>query len=197
MSSVKAFSDEQLRTLINLRQRYEVWMDAERSLASMPYDLRRKTVSGREYLYEILDRTGNGKSLGPWSDALEAKFTHYHETKRASKAQRDGAREVLNESARLYRALRLPLLSSEAGPLLREIDRRALLGSHLLVVGTNAMAAYAIEAAGALIGAPDETEDFDLAWTAEKEQEPDALIWEMLKSVDPTYTVNTERSFQA
>jgi len=197
MSAVKPFSDEQLRTLINLRQRYEVWMDAEQNLAAMPYDLRRKTVSGYDYLYEIHDRSGNGKSLGRWNDDLEAKFLAYRDEKTASKAQRDGAREVLDESARLYRALRLPLLSSDAGPLLREIDRRGLLGSHLIVVGTNAMAAYAIEAAGALIDAPDETEDFDLAWSAEQSEEPDALVWDMLKSVDPTFTVNTERSFQA
>ena len=34
-------SDEQARNLVNLRQRYEVWIDAERELAAMPYDLRR------------------------------------------------------------------------------------------------------------------------------------------------------------
>jgi len=29
MASVKPFSDEQARLLVNLRQRYEVWMAAE------------------------------------------------------------------------------------------------------------------------------------------------------------------------
>lgn len=197
MAATKPFSDEQLRTLINLRQRYEVWAEAERALFEMPYDLRRKTVSGRAYLYEIFDRGGNGKSLGVWNEELGQQFKDYKDQKEALKKQRRVAREVLDESARLYRALRLPLLSSEAGPLLREIDKRNLLGSHLLVVGTNAMAAYAVEAAGAILGAPDETEDFDLAWSAETTDESDAQIWEMLKSVDPTFTVNMERSFQA
>lgn len=50
MKSVRPFTDEQLRTLINLRQRYEVWVEAERKLFAMPYDLRRKTVSGKDYL---------------------------------------------------------------------------------------------------------------------------------------------------
>jgi len=197
MAAVKPFSDEQLRTLINLRQRYEVWMDAERRLAAMPYDLRRKTVSGHEYLYEIFDRSGNGRSLGRIDAELEETFRLYRAEKDAAKIQRDGAREVLDESARLYRALRLPLLSSEAGPILREIDRRGLLGSHLLVVGTNAMAAYAIEAAGLIIGAPDETEDFDLAWAREEADDAAMPLWEMLKAVDSTFTINTERSFQA
>lgn len=197
LAAVKPFTDEQLRTLINLRQRYEVWMDAERALARMPYDLRIKTVSGKSYLYEIFGRSGNGKSLGRLDDALEAKFHAYRQEKQQMQAQRDGARGVLEESARLYRALRLPMLSSGAGPILQECDRRELLGSHLLVVGTNAIAAYALEAAGFLVGAPEETEDFDLAWSAIESEEPDTLLWDMLKSVDPTFTVNTERSFQA
>jgi len=197
MTAVRPFTDEQLRTLINLRQRYQVWMEAERGLARMPYDLRIKTVSGKSYLYEIFDRRGNGKSLGRLSDALEARFQSYREEKQRLQAQREGARPALDESARLYRALRLPMLSTGAGPILQECDRRNLLGSHLLVIGTNAIAAYCLEAAGFLVGAAKETEDFDLAWSAVESEEPETLLWNMLKSVDPTFTVNTERTFQA
>ena len=197
MAAVRPFSDEQLRTLINLRQRYEVWMEAERVLARMPYDLRIKTVSGKAYLYEIFDRSGNGKSLGRLTDELEAKFQSYREEKQRFQAQREGARSALDESARLYRALRLPMLSSGAGPILQECDRRDLLGGRLRVIGTNAIAAYALEAAGFLVGAPEETEDFDFAWSAVESEEPETLLWDMLKSADPTFTVNTERTFQA
>jgi hypothetical protein len=59
------FIDELSRLLVNLRPRYEAWMDAERISAALPYDLRRKHVNGRDYLYRILDRGGNRKSLGP------------------------------------------------------------------------------------------------------------------------------------
>src|SRR5690606_41487649 len=59
----RPFSPEQERALINLRHRYEGWIEAERELASLPYDLRRKKVGQYEYLYEIFDRSGNGKSL--------------------------------------------------------------------------------------------------------------------------------------
>jgi hypothetical protein len=200
MPSTLPFSDEQLRNIINLRQRYEVWMDAEQKLYALPYDLRRKTVSGGDYLYEIFDRSGNGKSLGPWSDAHQARFDSYRVEKAEAKIRQNGARAVLEESARLYRALRLPLLSSEAGPICREADRRGLMGTHLLVVGTNAMAAYALEASGSILEAPDETEDFDLAWIAQMDQEEDtaeARVWDMLKAVDSTFTINTERDFQA
>ncbi|MEW4448978.1 GSU2403 family nucleotidyltransferase fold protein [Qipengyuania sp. JC766] len=196
MAAIQPFSAEQERALINMRQRYDAWIEAERELYAMPYDLRRKKVGDYEYLYEIFDRSGNGKSLGAWDDEKEVQFEDYKAAKASLKERRDGARDALNESSRIARALRLPMLSADAGPILREADRRSLLGSHLLVVGTNAMAAYAIEAAGTFRDVPDETEDFDLAWTAD-EPEDGTQLWDMLKAVDPTFTINTEREFQA
>lgn len=196
MAVIQPFSAEQERALINMRQRYDAWIEAERELYAMPYDLRRKKVGDYEYLYEIFDRSGNGKSLGAWDDEKQAQLADYKAAKSALRERRDGARNALGESSRIARALRLPLLSADAGPILREADRRSLLGSHLLVVGTNAMAAYALEAAGTFRDVPDETEDFDLAWTAD-EPEDGTQLWDMLKAVDPTFTINTEREFQA
>ncbi|MBS0273382.1 MAG: hypothetical protein JSR55_03060 [Proteobacteria bacterium] len=196
MARFDPFSDEQARALVNLDQRYRVWMEAERALAALPYDLRRKDVSGRTYLYEITDRSGNGRSLGPWSPENETKFEAYRADKAAAKERRDQYRATAQETGRLCRALRLPQLANPAGEILREADRRDLLGSHLLVIGTNAMSAYAAEAGGFIRDAPDETNDFDLAWSAEEPGEGPTL-WQMLKAVDPTFTVNTERNFQA
>lgn len=197
VSRFDPFTDEQMRCIVNLRQRYEVWIEAERALIGLPYDLRRKKVAGREYLYEIEDRGGNGKSLGPIDDDKEAALAGYRESKAMAKSRRVESARLLEESCRLYRALRLPLLASEAGEILREADRRDLLGGHLIVIGTNAMPAYAIEAAGFIRGAPDETQDCDLAWTATEDSGERQPVWSMLKAVDATYTVNTERSFQA
>lgn len=194
---IRPFTDEQARTLVNLEQRYQVWIEADRALAALPYDLRRKEIGERSYLYEIRDRSGNGKSLGPWSEAHEAKLTAYRAEKVDLKNRRDQSRAQLDETGRLGRALRLPMLASAAGPILREADRRNLLGEQLLVVGTNAMAAYAIEAGGFIREAPDETDDFDLAWSAREPQEGGRILWDMLKAVDETFTVNTERTFQA
>ena len=196
MAVIQPFSAEQERALINMRQRYDAWIEAERELYAMPYDLRRKKVGDYEYLYEIFDRSGNGKSLGAWDNEKQTQLEDYKAAKSALRERRDGARDALGESSRIARALRLPLLSADAGPILREADRRSLLGSHLLVVGTNAMAAYALEAAGTFRDVPDETEDFDLAWTAD-EPEDGTQLWDMLKAVDPTFTINTEREFQA
>jgi hypothetical protein len=191
------FTDEQTRTLINLEQQYQVWMDAERALAAMPYDLRRKEVGGKSYLYEINDRRGNGRSLGPWTDEQARKLDTYKAAKEEAKTRRASARAALDETARICRALRVPLLATEAGEIVREADRRRLLGDRLLVVGTNALAAYSIEAGGFIQDAPLETQDFDLAWSSQEVAPDQQVVWDMLKAVDSTYTINMERTFQA
>jgi hypothetical protein len=196
MAIVQRFTDEQARALINLDQQYKVWMETEQTLFALPYDLRRKEVGGRIYLYEILDRNGNGKSLGPWSDENEAKFETYRRAKSEAKDRRDASLTVLKETGQVTRALRLPQLAAPAGEILREADIRSLLGSHLLVVGTNVLSAYAIEAGG-IITLSDETQDFDMTWSAKSVPQQDQVVWKMLKAVDPTFTVNTERPFQA
>jgi hypothetical protein len=64
------------------------------------------------------------------------------------------------------------------------------------VVGTNAISAYMIEA-NATILLPGETEDFELAWVAEHSEDDAQRVWDILKAVDPTFTINSERDFQA
>ena len=194
--AVSPFSDEQLRALINLRPRYEALIEAERGLAKLPYNVVRKSIAGREYLYEAVDRANNGNSLGPMSPELERKFDDYHAAKRDLKSRRAIAQGLIAEIGRIARPYRLPMLSSEAGELLRELDRRGLLDGALMVVGTNCLPAYSLEAGGTIADAPDETEDFDIAWVAERDSEASAL-WAALKAVDPTFTVNSERQFQA
>jgi len=197
MVRIDQFSDEQARTLINLEQQYQVWIEAEQRLHALPYNLVRKEVKGHSYLYEVLDRQNNARSLGPWSEAAAARLEDYREAKQTAKERRDASRSQLETTSRLYRALRLPLIDSAAAEILREADRRRLLGNELLVVGTNAMPAYSIEANGFIRDAPDATLDFDLAWTAEQMPDEGQPVWDMLKAVDPTFTVNTERPFQA
>src|SRR4051794_13507200 len=191
------FSDEETRLLVNLEQQYEVWIEAERALAALPYNLKWKTVQAKDYLYEIIDRAGNGKSLGPRSTETENVFHQYQADKEAALNRRKESRTGLDETCRVYRALRLPMIPSEAAEILREADRRSLLGTHLLVIGTNAVPAYFIEAGGRIMNASAETQDFDLAWSAEHAAEHDNPVWAMLRAVDSTYTVNTERTFQA
>ena len=195
--SFEAFTDEQARVAVNVAQSYVGWIEAERLLATLPYNLQIRTINSTRYLYEISDRRGNGRSLGRVDDEGQARFDDYQEDKAAAKAQRDGGREILETNCRLYRTLRLPMLPADAGTILREADRQGMLDGEIMVVGTNALPAYALEAAGFIRDAPDETQDFDLAWTKPPPATSVARLWEMLKTVDASFTVNSERPFQA
>lgn len=176
-SQIEPFSDEQLRVSVNLRQEYEVWIDAERRLARLPYGMAWKTIAGKDYLYEISDRQGNGRSLGPRSEITEARHRDYRETKAVLKQRRDQSREVALRSGRVWRALRLPMAASEAAEILREADLRGMLGPQLLLIGTNAVLAYALEAGGMIRGLSAETRDFDIPGRRRSPWRPCAPCW--------------------
>lgn len=195
--TVQSFSDEQARVIVNLEQAYQVWMDTLRTLNDMPYNMRIKEVSGREYLYEVTDRLGGMKSRGPVDAEKQAEFDEYKAAKTELKARLTRSKATLKEQGSLYRALRLPMLPTEAGKILREADRMRFLGEQAMVVGTNALIAYALEANGFIRDAPDATIDFDLALTATSADESRPTLWKILKEVDMTYSVNAERPFQA
>jgi hypothetical protein len=154
-------------------------------------------VSGREYLYEVTDRLGTMRSKGPLDPRKQAEFDDYKIEKAALKNRLTQSKATLKELGSLYRALRLPMLPREAGRILREADRMRFLGNQAMVVGTNALIAYALEANGFIRDAPDTTMDFDMALTAIEADDDRPTLWKVLKEVDMTYSVSAERPFQA
>jgi hypothetical protein len=192
--------DESLRLLANLEQHYAAWIDAERVL--LPGRLAWKTVAERDYLYRLTNGRGHGRSLGPRSPKTEAQY----EAAQIARQSTETLWPLLRREGAMYRTLRLPRISSAAADLLREFDRHELLGSSLIVVGTNAMAVYEIEARVrfATAAGVDSTLDFDMTWVASEARQttlaavgaaPRTLL-DVMKRVDLTYTVNTERRFQ-
>jgi hypothetical protein len=196
------FSDEQLRTLVNLDQVYRSWIQSERELRAMPYGMRWKTVSDRDYLYEIFDRLGNGRSLGPRSAETEAQHKDYQRKRKELEERVSASVEKLEQNSRIARAVKLPGIAQEAAKILVELDLREMLGRNFMVAGTNAILAYNLEAGGTIIiGADMATDDFDLLWTRDHStslmaKDPPPSILAALKAVDETYTVNEERPFQ-
>lgn len=197
------FNDEQLRVMENLTVIYDGWLQASRSLATLGPRLAWKTVKGREYLYKIRDGRGNGSSLGPRSSATEAKFDAYWSARNTAETTLTATKGKLAQYGSLYRALRLPTISTMAGRLLRGLDVEGMLGEAVLVVGTNTMSAYELEAGERFATGLDATEDFDLTWAAERKvvlqatHGFDGPLFQVLKDVDPTFTANAERRFQA
>lgn len=198
------FNEEQQRLLNNLTQYYDAWLGHARRLrAEFTYRLQWKTVAGREYLYKIVDRKGNGASLGAKSAANEAEFSRYPAAREQVRAGERAAKSKLAVAGSLYRALRLPVIANPAAAILREADLRGMLDGTLLVIGANALAAYELEAGARFTAGLDATEDFDLSWLGDG---ADTLslqgaaghgVFDLLKAADDTYTVNTKRNFQA
>lgn len=196
------FNDEQLRQSENLAMAYDAWLDNERVWREHLHRLKWKTVNGTDYLYRIVDRDGRGPSLGPRSAELDQHFDQYMGRRDAAKSARKRLASRVQQVSRLCRALRLPAVDSMVGRLLREADLNQLLGNVLAVVGTNAMICYAYAARRTLPSELQSTADFDIAWTTANEAPAvfgrnDRPIMDLLKAVDGTFTVNTERTFQA
>lgn len=191
-----ALSDEQLRAAVNLADAYEAWLPLARAEPDYRDRLLWKTVSGRQYLYRIRDRQGNGTSLGPRSAETERIHDDYQATRNDLRDRVARISPALDEAAAVYRALRLPMIDSYAARLMRELDLRELLGNVVLAVGTTAMAAYALEAAILFDAPAHATRDIDLTWVA-RERPDTPVVWEALKALDDTFVINAERSFQA
>ncbi|MFI4953766.1 MAG: GSU2403 family nucleotidyltransferase fold protein [Burkholderiales bacterium] len=177
-------------------------MGARRELYRLNYRLYWKTTSGRDYLVKLVNNRNDGRSLGPRSADTERLHAAYERDKREAQERLESAGSALAIATRIYRTLRLPAIASEAAAILRAADERGMLDGDLMVVGTTAVAAYEMEAASRFAIGMDATEDFDLAWSEPitalaTSRTPPAPIISMLKSVDSTYTVNTERPFQA
>lgn len=197
------FNEEQLRILENLHVSYDAWLLASRALADLGPRLAWKRIKDRDYLYQIRDGRGNGTSLGPRSAETESRHDNYVQARQQAEESLAALKRKQQQYGLMYRALRLPTVGTMVGRLLRALDVQRLLGDAVLVVGTNTFPAYELEAGERFATGLDATEDFDLAWAAEKKVVLHAApayggaLLHVLKSVDPTFTVNGERPFQA
>lgn len=192
---------EQLRVLDDAATSYERWNAALRELAAAGPPLRWKSIEGKDYLYE---RRGNawGSSRGGRDAKTEAQFERSARAIEVAQAAATASDERLATLAAQYRALRLPRVHPTFGAVCREADRRGLMGTSLLVVGTNSMPAYEIEAQERFAAHLTATQDCDFAWAGPLQFAVDAAaaaatpFYSLLKAVDPMFTVNQERPWQ-
>ena len=193
---MELFDDTALRVLIDLRDAYDATLALWRSLDAHEGRMVWKTVSQRDYLYHVFGRQGRGKSLGPRSRETEAIYEQFRSRKHDIKSQLADTEPDLKRAAAMYTATALPVIDSWAAKLFQHLDRSELLGSHVLVVGTNALPAYQIEAQVRLGQRIHATRDTDIAWVdASAADEP--MLWPVLREFDDSFRVNLERPFQA
>lgn len=190
------FNDAALRAIIDLRDAYEATMDIWRDLDQHEGRMAWKVRGDRSYLYHLHGDLGNGRSLGPRSPETEAIYAKFRTRKSEIKASLAATTPDLKHAAAVYVALGLPVLDSWTAKLVQHLDRAQLLGETVLIIGTNAMPAYQIEAqqrAGQRMHA---TRDLDIAW-APSSAPQEMLLWNALRKFEPEFTINQERPFQA
>jgi hypothetical protein len=185
--------NEQRRQLIDAQQAYATWRPANLALKGIG-SMHWQRTKGVRYLIE---KHGTiRKSLGRETPALAKKKQDFDSRKKALKARAAASGKRLKRMADVNKALRLGRLRRIVADIVRELDGRGLLGTHVIVVGTNALHAY--EAAyGVLIGSEHvATTDADLLWDARKSLQlvskdigADGLLG-ILRSVDPSFTVD-------
>lgn len=158
-------SSEQRRQLVDARQVFEAHENA-RSTQKHSYSgsMRWVTRKGHDYLH--WKRGKSERSLGRRSPETEAKHAAFV-TGRAEHEERiAGLSKRLEEMAPVNRALMLGRVPTLAARIIRRLGEESLLGSHLLIVGTNALFAYESRAGVLLSGELLATGDADLLWDA-------------------------------
>ena len=215
-SQYLAFSADAQRTAANLEQAYSFWLDSRQSLHNLPVSMYWAERSGNEYLYAKQNTQDSGTSLGVRSVVTEAQLAAYTQEKQQLHQRVANADELIATRAALYRRMRLPSLPDKQAEILRKLDIEGLLGSDLMVVGTNAFSAYEWAANAIFPVGNEETQDFDLTWCrgtraslvcasgqAQAEQgivqpqEPRKTLIQVLKSIDSSYTVSKKKPYQA
>jgi hypothetical protein len=130
----------------------------------MPTSMFWQTKNGKDYLAVKKSTSDSGTTQGPRSPETERQFAEYSAERARLQARRASLSALVQDRVKLCRALRLPQLAEQQGRLLRELDLHGLLGYDVLVVGTNAFAAYEMVCGARFPVGNEATEDFDLAW---------------------------------
>jgi hypothetical protein len=196
------------RVVANLEAAYEQWLDARQQLKAMPVSMYWHSKPSGDYL-AIKQRSGDpGTTVGPRSALTEARLAEHTQRKAGLQARVAQADALIAQRAAQYRALRLPALPDRQAEILRALDAAQWLRHDVMVVGTNAFAAYSLLCNARFPAGVEETEDFDLAWcrgsgvslTRLTPRLPGAdrgSLLAVLQGVDASYRINPRKPYQA
>lgn len=156
---------EQRRQLVDAQQVFSAWHPPAMELATMG-GLYWNTTKGRRYLYE--KREGKRASLGRETPELARRKAHHDQRAKELRVRVRPLAARLNKMAPVNRAIGIARMPTIAAKILRELDSEGLLGSHIIVAGTNALYAYEAAAGVRVGGEHVATGDADLLWDARR-----------------------------
>jgi hypothetical protein len=142
---LKALTGKQRRQLIDTQQAYEAWRGANseasrRFAGGMRWGLR----GGKDYLLRKIGKTET--SLGPRTKETGAVYDAFMRGRKENTDRLAGLSARLDQLAPVNVAMGLGRVPHIAGRILRACDEQGLLGEQLVVVGTNALFAYEVQA---------------------------------------------------
>ncbi len=202
------FPGDSGQCIANLEAAYDQWHQARQTLAGLPTSMFWQAKPDAEYLAVKVSGYDNGTTKGVRSPETEAIMAAFVAQKELAKKRAAEADTLIEQRALQYRALRLPAMLDKQGELLRALDVAGLLRNDLLVVGTNAFAAYEVLCGAKFPAGNEPTQDFDLAWCRGSTVSlarlvPDATVasrkslMAVLQSIDSTYRINSKKPYQA
>lgn len=154
-------SNEQRRQLIDAQQVFSVWRPAIIDFEHLG-TMRAQTSKGRRYMYEVHGSVR--KSLGRETPQLKRAKAE-HDSRRAELMKRVKTLEKrLDSMAPVNKALGLGRMRAIAARIIRALDREQLLGSHVIVAGTNALHAYETASGTVISQEHVATTDADILW---------------------------------
>jgi hypothetical protein len=198
-------TDEALRIASNVAQAYAAWAQVERDLEAHPTSVFWAKRGEHEYLAFKYRGSDVATTAGARTPETEARYAELVAARDAAAARRDARVARFPELGRQWRALRLPQATPLPARILRTLDVAELLGTDVMLVGTNAFAAYEIHARHKFLRGADETDDFDLGWCRGSSiQLTPALavnsrldLLSALRRVDKSFRINRAKRYQA
>jgi len=186
-------SDELLRPIVDAEQVYASYTGAV--IEAKKYAARigwQTSISGAKYLVSVLTRNGlrQKKSLGPESPDTQRIYARYIEEQGKAKARLKDMERAYEVRVRLNRALRLGDSPPIVVRVLNELER-ANLTKKLIVIGTNALFAYASAARVRPDNVISSTLDLDLLWDSRSKikiasPDPEGLLG-LIKRADSSF----------
>lgn len=199
---INELSNEQRRQLIDARQVFDAYRTAnELWQHSFEGSMRWGKRKGREYLLRKVGKKET--SLGARSPANEEKHRGFMDGRARLEAELETLSERLDQMAPVNRALRLGRVPTLTARITRRLDEGGLLGTHILIVGTNALYAYEARAGVLFDTGLLATGDADLLWDARRSLRvllPEVRregILGILKRVDTSFRSRRQGDFRA
>jgi hypothetical protein len=206
LPSFVELNNDQRREMVNTRQRFQSLRSAEERERGYRGSMVWEKSKDHEYLLKSnYDEHGKRrqKSLGRRSPATEELKQTFASERAAAAAARKNLAEVLDRQAAINRVLGLARVPLIAARILRQLDKRGLLGHGIRVAGTNAL--YCYEAACGVFIDPGltSTEDIDLLLDSRSRlnlvgdpELPDDSLLQLLRLADRSFR-RTAESFRA